>query len=200
MNTRLIVTCNAALALLLTACGGASEVKRSPSSSAAAPQAVHAAAKGVLTGSNKGQYMKPGAPVQLSYTTDKVAAVGQISDIQAVLHLTSANVDQLQVDISTDEGVTIHRSPGSSIQLSVQPGQLDYPLQLSASAGNVGLSYINMIVTTVQNCNKQSRGLAIPFQVGSDEAVTALRKAKSPVVFDSDNNPVIPMQAEETIQ
>lgn len=156
--------------------------------------------KETLTGTTKGQYQKPGAPVNLSYTSDKVN-VGDVSNIQATLHLSALNLDAVQVVMNVDEGVTLLSSPGDNFSLPLQPNKLDYPLMFSASSYDTGLRYINLVVTTTRGAETQNRAFSIPVQAGTNDDVKRMMKASnSPVQRDASGTLVVPMQAEEVIR
>jgi hypothetical protein len=181
------------LALLLTACG-ASEMNQDKSVLSSLPTAE----KALLKGSTRGQYMKPGAPVQLSYTSSKVR-VGETSDIQVVLHLTTFDIDRVEVSVSTDPGIVLLDSPGLSFVLPLETGKINYPLSFSASSDLAGLQYINLLVTTTRGDKQLNRAFSIPVQTGSDSEIKAMRKAGSAVEADENGQLVVPMEAEETI-
>ncbi len=189
-----------ALALLLTACG-ASEMNQELSVLPAAPAASSAgtADKALLSGGTQDKYMKPGAPVQISYTSTKVQ-VGETSHIQAVLHLTTADIEQAQVSVSVDAGLVLQDSPGLAFALALEPGKLDYPLSFSASSGIAGLQYINLQVKTTRGGEQLSRAFSIPVQTGSDSEIQAMKRSTSPVELDENGQAVLPMAAEETIE
>lgn len=183
-----------ALTLLLSACNAA-EVNQNQKMTV-----VPTATSGntLLSGSTKSKYMKPGAPVHLSYTSAKVQ-VGETSNIEAVLHLAKTDLDQVQVEVHADEGIVLEDSPGSSFVLALETDKLDYPLSFSASSVVVGLQYINLQVTTSRGDQQLKRAFSIPVQTGSDSEIQAMKRSTSPVEYDENGEAILPMEAEETI-
>lgn len=181
------------LAILLLGCGASDVNQKTGILSAGVPGNMR------LSGSTQGQYMKPGAPVQLSYTSTKVQ-VGEISNIEAVLHLTKTDLDQVQVDVNTDPGIVLENSPDLSSFLTLESDKLDYPLTFSARSVELGLQYINLQVTTLRNGQKSNRAFSIPVQTGSDREIQAMKRSISPLEYDESGQAVVSMEAEETIK
>ena len=180
--------------VVLAGCG-----KNAVSGDAATPASTDAGSNTVLTGSSKEHYKKPGAPVDLTYQSDKVIA-GQASNISATFHLDGANIDSAKVDVVVDSGLVTTGLAGDSFFLDLKPDVFDYPLAFSAYSNEVGLRYVNMIVTITQRGETQSRAFSIPVQAGSATDIKMRKATSSPTQYDANQKLVIPMKAEETIK
>ncbi len=152
-----------------------------------------------LSGSTKGTYAKPGAPVQLSHVTTKVE-VGEASHVDLIF--STQAVDQMNrggtiaVKINADEGLSLQGlTRPFAIQLA--PNKTDYPLSFTASSALSGLYYINVFVSMQVDSNTMNRAFAVPVQVGN---VTQTLKSLGSVSHDENKQPVISMPAQETIK
>jgi len=116
---------------------------------------------GIQEGTTVGQYSKPGAPVDITYTTEHVE-VGDISQVHIVLSSVvksgSMNVT-LHVDSNLNQIVTLPEN----ISFDMGTGQREYPLDLSVSADRDGLYYVKLIVSIE---DKGIRTFAVPVYVG----------------------------------
>jgi len=152
-----------------------------------------------LSGSTKGAYAKPGAPVQLSHVTTKVG-VGEESNIDLVF--STQALDELNkggiisVKINADEGLNLH---GLTVPFDIQlaANKTDYPLSFTARSTTSKLYYINVLVSMQVGANTLNRAFAVPVQIGNE---TQSLKSLGTVRHDEKNQPVISMPAQETIK
>ncbi|MEE9303235.1 MAG: hypothetical protein V3U84_05565 [Thiotrichaceae bacterium] len=154
--------------------------------------------KGELGGDTKNQYSKPGAPVQLSYTSTKVQA-GEESQIDLIF--STQTFDEMNkegaisINVTVDNGLTISNL-SSVFDIQLEPNTTDYPISFSASADSSGLYYVNIFASMLVGANNMNRAFAIPVQVGSD--IVLKNRQSTPIEYDENNQPVISMPAIET--
>ncbi len=152
-----------------------------------------------LSGSTKGTYAKPGAPVQLSHVTTKVEA-GEASRVDLVF--STQAVDEINrggimaVKINTDSGLNLQDLP-HPLDIQLEPNKTDYPLSFTASSALSGLYYINVFVSMQVGSNTMNRAFAVPVQVGN---TTQPLKSLGAESRDENNQPVISMPAQETVK
>ncbi len=155
-----------------------------------------------LSGSTKGTYAKPGAPVQLSHVTTKVEAgeasrVDLIFSTQAVQATNEINRGRvIAVKINADSGLNLQDLP-HPLDIQLEPNKTDYPLSFTASSALSGLYYINVFVSMQVGSNTMNRAFAVPVQVGN---TTQTLKSLGAVSRDENNQPVISMPAQETVK
>ena len=152
-----------------------------------------------LSGSTKGTYAKPGAPVQLSHVTTKVA-VGEVSNVDLIF--STQAVDEMNrrgtiaVKINADAGLNL-QGLTRSFEIQLEPNKTDYPLSFTASSASSGLYYINVFVSMQVGTNTMNRAFSVPVQVGN---ATQKLKSLGSVSHDENKQPVISMPAQETIK
>jgi len=143
----------------------------------------------VLKGTSVGQYAKPGAPVEISYSSEHVA-VGDVTNVD--INLTSSATTgtmkvKVKVDKDLNEITTIDKH--FSFDLSEEK---EYPLHLEVSADEDGLYYVRVMVTIK---GKGMRSFAVPVYVGNG----TLRKNKVNIEKMKSGENITVFSAEETI-
>jgi hypothetical protein len=152
-----------------------------------------------LSGSTKGAYAKPGAPVQLSHVTTKVE-VGEASTVDLIF--STQAIDEMNkrgmiaVKIKADAGLNL-QGLTRSFDIQLAPNKTNYPLSFTASSALSGLYYINIFVSMQVGANTMNRAFAVPVQVGN---ATQTLKSLGSVSHDENKQPVISMPAQETIK
>ena len=142
------------------------------------PELVH--------GTTLGKYKKPGAPVDIDYTTQHIQA-GDESSVSIIL-LTPEKQGSMQVQVKLDRGLTPVGSFDKVKQFSLD-GSSKYPLNFKVIANSDGVYYIRLLVT-IQG--KGFRAFAVPVYVGNGSVKLKrrpLQKTKS-----GENITVMPAQ------
>jgi len=132
------------------------------------PELVH--------GTTLGKYKKPGAPVDIDYTTQHIQA-GDESSVNIVL-LTPEKQGSMQVQIKLDRGLTSVGSFDQMKQFNLD-GSNRYPLHFKVIASSDGVYYIRLLVNME---SKGFRAFAVPVYVGNGSVKLKrkpLQKSKS---------------------
>ncbi len=115
----------------------------------------------LIKGSSIGKYAKPGAPVDITYTTQNVEA-GQYSEIHIEL-TTSAKHGNMLVSIKSDKALTSLAKIDKNITFVLNEKQKIYPVTLHMSAEVDGVYYIRLLVKIK---GKGARTFAVPVYIG----------------------------------
>jgi len=86
--------------------------------------------------------MKPGAPVDITYTTTKVK-VDEVSEVNIIL-TTTLQSGEMEVTINLDEALTQIDEPLESIKFMISAVQKEYPIRMKVSAKKDGLYYVRL--------------------------------------------------------
>lgn len=115
----------------------------------------------VVKGSSLGKYAKPGAPVDIRYTTQNVEA-GENSEVNITL-ITSVDFGKMYVKIKTDKGLTSVKPLKNEIPFTLDGNSSTYPLQLFMTAEKEGVYYIKLLVAVE---GQGARAFAVPVYIG----------------------------------
>ena len=146
-----------------------------------------------LTGSTKGTYQKPGAPVELTHTTTKVE-VDVESSIALIFSTQAYNQEAISIKIKADEGLQLHNL-STPFTINVQEEKREYPLSFTASSNTAGLYYINVFASMQVGSERMNRTFSVPVQIGNGEQKL---KSLGSVSRDENNQRIISMPAQET--
>ena len=125
-----------------------------------------------VKGSSLGKYAKPGAPVDIRYTTQNVEA-GESSEVNITL-MTSVTFGSMHVKIRTDKDLTFVKPVKSNMTFKLDENSSAYPLQLFMTAEKEGVYYIKLLVHIE---GQGSRAFAVPVYIGEGR----VKKAKASV-------------------
>ncbi|MEA2047756.1 MAG: hypothetical protein U9O64_04835 [Campylobacterota bacterium] len=144
----------------------------------------------LVQGSSVGEYRKPGAPVEIKYSSEHVNIV-EVSkvDISLMSSLTEGTMD---VKIKVDKELTELTNIDKKLSFELTNSDRTYPLYLEVSAESEGLYYIRVLVSIKGN---GMRAFAIPVYVGSG----ILRKNSANVVKTKSGEELNLFLAEEII-
>jgi len=130
----------------------------------------------IVTGTTIGHYQKPGAPVDMRYTTRKIRA-GEISDVNISL-MTPLKSGEMEVSISFDKELTPVDDIFDKVVFQIVPDQKEYKLHFRVTSSKDGLYYIRLLIHT-RDPNGDSanmRAFAIPVYVGSGQLIQKSRQ------------------------
>ena len=116
----------------------------------------------VVKGTTVGKYAKPGAPVDIRYTSEHVEA-GDISNVDIVF-TSSATQGTMKVNIKVDKNLNEHTSINKHLTFDLDKARKEYPVHLEVSADEDGLYYVRILVSIKGN---GMRAFAVPVYVGS---------------------------------
>ena len=151
----------------------------------------------IITGSTKGHYQKPGAPVDMVYTTRKIQ-IGEVSDVNISL-ITPLKSGEMDISISLDKELKPVGDFFDKVVFPIAPDQRRYNLHFRVTSSENGLFYVRLLIK-VKDPNGDSanmRAFAIPVYVGTG---VLQRKSKQRIMkaFSGENLSV--SKAKETIQ
>ena len=144
----------------------------------------------LVKGTSIGQYAKPGAPVDITYTTEHVD-VGDTCMVHIVL-LSRMTSGVMHVKVNVDKGLNEITTVSKELSIPLKAGEDTYPIDLKVSADDDGLYYIKLL-TSIKG--KGFRAFAVPVYVGS--GISKIKKKPLQKMKNGENISVSP--AEETI-
>lgn len=127
---------------------------------------------GIKSGTTIGQYSKPGAPVDITYTTEHVE-VGDVSKVHIVLS-SVVQSGTMDVVINVDKNLNQLTNIANNISFDMEAGQKKYSLDLNVSAGKNGLYYVKLIVSIE---GKGMRSFSVPIYIGDEKSYKKTTKA-----------------------
>jgi len=144
----------------------------------------------LVKGTSIGKYAKPGAPVDITYTTEHVD-VGDASAVHVELssRLTSGTMN---VKINLDKGLNKVSKVSEELSISMKDAKGTYPMDFKVSADDDGLYYIKLLVSIK---GKGMRAFAVPVYVGNG----LLKVNKKPIQKTKSGENILVSPAEETI-
>ena len=118
----------------------------------------------VETGTTKGHYQKPGAPINMSYKSTKVDR-NETSDINITLS-TTARKGTMSIMLTFDDNLTEVNGVEHNISFEINPEQKSYPINLQVKSLQDGLYYIRLLTKIDKGSGLKLRSFAIPVYVG----------------------------------
>lgn len=131
----------------------------------------------LVKGSSAGEYAKPGAPVEIRYSSEHVS-VGDASKVDIIL-TTSVKTGIMKVKLKVDIDLYEITNIEKHFSFYLDKGEKEYPLNLEVSADEDGLYYVRVIVTIK---GKGMRAFAVPVCVGTGtlkKNIANMEKTKS---------------------
>jgi len=144
----------------------------------------------LVKGTSIGQYAKPGAPVEITYTTEHVE-VGDTSAVHIVLssRMTSGTMN---VKVNVDKGLNKISRVSEELSIPMKAGEGKYPIDFKVSADEDGLYYVKLLVSIK---GKGMRAFAVPVYVGEG----TLKVNKKPIQKTKSGENIVVSPAEEII-
>ena len=149
----------------------------------------------IAQGTTIGHYQKPGAPVDLTYKSVKVA-LNEVADVNISLS-TSAKSGEMAVDIDIDKNLKVEGESYDKITFSLNPNTKDYNVNLKVSSNKNGLYYIRLLVKITNNTGAKMRALAVPVYVGNGQLQ---RRSKQVIMKAMSGENISVSKAQETIE
>lgn len=144
----------------------------------------------VVKGTSIGEYSKPGAPVEIRYTSEHVEA-GEVSKVDIVL-LSSPITGTMKVKMKLDKQLNEISNTEKQISFDLDRDTKEYPIHLDVSADEDGLYYIKLHVVMK---GKGMRAFAVPVYFGEGQ----LKTQKAAVEKTPKGENITVFAAEETI-
>jgi hypothetical protein len=154
-------------------------------------------AQEVHSGSTARQYSKPGAPIDMKYTSDKVE-VNEVSDVNISLS-TTARTGTLSVLISIDSNLSSAIELDNNLSYEIQTNKQTFPIHLKVKSKQEGLYYIRLLTKIDQGYGIKLRSFAVPIYVGKDAGIKSKEIGSQMKALSSGEN-ISVSKALETIE
>ena len=118
----------------------------------------------VNTGTTVGHYSKPGAPINMSYTSNSVDH-NETSEINITL-TTSVQTGTMDVMLTLDDKLTQISDIEENLTFTITPEQREYKIKLQVSSSEDGLYYIRLLTKIDKGMGSQLRSFAVPVYIG----------------------------------
>ena len=115
----------------------------------------------LIKGTSIGKYAKPGAPVDITYTSQNVE-VGESAEVNFDLS-TSVQTGIMHVKIKIDKQLSALQKVNKNVSFTLDKSTNVYPLKMNVSAEADGVYYIKLLVTIK---GKGARAFAVPVYIG----------------------------------
>jgi len=154
-------------------------------------------AKEVSSNSTLHHYAKPSAPVDMSYTSEKVD-VNETSDVNITLS-TTIKQGTISTSISLDKALTTLKPLDTNLTFNVTPEEQTFLINLQVKAKEEGLYYIRLLTKVDKGYGAKLRSFAVPIYVGKNIGVKKHHDDVQMKFLDSGEN-ISVSKAIETIQ
>lgn len=144
----------------------------------------------IVKGTSIGKYAKPGAPVEITYTSEHVD-VGEVSKVDIVLS-TNVATGKMKVKVKVDKGLDEISDIEKHLSFDLGDAKKEYPLHLEVSAAEDGLYYVKLLVSIK---GQGMRAFTVPVYVGD----ATLRTKKTAVEKTTSGESISVSPAEESI-
>ena len=144
----------------------------------------------LVKGTSIGKYAKPGAPVDIVYTSEHMD-VGDISKIDIDLQ-TYLKKGVMKVSISMDDALKETTNIGNDISFTLTPSTKSIPIHMKVIASEEGRYYVRLLVSIK---GKGMRSFAVPVYVGKGTVTN-----KKPIQKTKNGENISVSRAIETIR
>ncbi len=118
----------------------------------------------IVKGTTIGYYQKPGAPIDIIYSSTKVG-LNEISDVNISL-VTSVKSGEMEVNIDVDKNLKVEGETYDKVTFSLDPNEKEYNINLKVSGSKDGLYYIRLLTKMDSGNGVKMRAFAVPIYVG----------------------------------
>jgi len=126
-------------------------------------------AKELSSNSTMHHYAKPGAPIDMSYTSQKVD-INETSDVNITL-TTSVKQGSISTIINLDDNLISLKEIDNNSTFSVTPEQQIFLINLQVKAKREGLYYIKLLTKVDKGYGAKLRSFAVPIYVGKNAGI-----------------------------
>ena len=133
-------------------------------------------AQTISSGSTAQQYSKPGAPIDMKFTSQKVD-VNEISDVNITL-TTTVYKGTISTLISLDKDLNSLTELNKNLTFEVLPEQQNFSINLQVKSKKQGLYYIKLLTKVDKGYGIKLRSFAVPVYIG--ESVGIISKNLNP--------------------
>jgi len=126
-------------------------------------------AKELSTSSTFHQYSKPGAPIEMEQTAQRVD-VNETSDVNITL---TATIRQGTVSaiITLDKNLSSLNEFENNLAFTITPEQKDFVINLQVKSEHPGLYYIRLLTKVDKGYGVKLRSFAVPIYVGENAGI-----------------------------
>lgn len=121
-------------------------------------------AKDISSNSTFHQYSKPGAPIDMSYTSEKVD-LNETCDVNITL-TTAITKGTISALISLDKNLSSLIEFDNNLTFEIMPNQQDFLINLKVKSEYQGLYYIRLLTKVDKGYGVKLRSFAVPIYVG----------------------------------
>jgi len=149
----------------------------------------------IAKGTTIGHYQKPGAPVDITYSSTKVG-LNEVADINISL-TTSVKSGEMEVKIDVDKNLELIGEQYSSIYFNLSPNQKSYDINMRVKSSKDGLYYIRLLTKIDSISGAKMRALAVPVYIGKAQLK---KKNKLTIMKAIGGENISVSKAQETIE
>ena len=120
----------------------------------------------VKTGTTIGHYAKPGAPIDMTYTSTTVKT-DEISDINITL-TSNVNYGTMQVELTFEDKLLQVSTIDKKLTFQISPDKKTYTINLKAKSLEEGMFYIRLLTKIDKGTSSQLRSFAVPVYIGEN--------------------------------
>jgi len=149
----------------------------------------------VVKGTTVGHYQKPGAPVNVTYSSTRVE-VDEVADVNISL-TTSIKSGDMEVTVDVDKNLEQIGEKYGNISFSLSPNRKSYDINMKVKSSKDGLYYIRLLAKINSVSGVRMRALAVPVYIGDGQ----LRKKNKQLIMKAMSGENISVsKAQETIE
>ena len=123
----------------------------------------------ISSNSTAQQYSKPGADIDMKYTSQKVD-VNEISDVNITL-TTAITKGLISVIITLDKQLETINEFDDNLTFEIIPNQQNFLIELQVKSKHQGLYYIRLLTKVDKGYGIKLRSFAVPIYVGQVEGI-----------------------------
>lgn len=126
-------------------------------------------AKEISSNSTVGQYAKPGAAIDMKYTSQKVDA-NEVSDVNITLTSTIQK-GTISVEMDLDKELIVLGGFEKTFNFQVTSRNEAFTINLQVKSQHIGLYYIRLLSKVDEGYGVKTRAFAIPIYVGKEKDI-----------------------------
>jgi len=123
----------------------------------------------ISTNSTQRQYSKPGAPIDMRYTSEKVE-IGETADVNITL-TTAIRQGTVSAIITLDKELTSLNTFDENLTYEIIPNKKDHTITLQVKSEQTGLYYIRILTKVDKGYGIKMRSFAVPVYVGKEAGI-----------------------------
>ncbi len=153
-------------------------------------------AKDISSNSTIHQYSKPGASIDMSYSSQRVD-INEVSDVNITL-TTALRKGTLSTIITLDKNLTSINKFNNNLSYAILANQQEFLINLQVNSKKEGLYYIRLLTKIDNGYGVKLRSFAVPIYIGKEVGITKKRIGSQMKALGAENISV--SKAVETIE